>query len=41
MRAEAMPGEDPLTLPLPDSLTDTFVALAEPACTRHGELVRA
>ena len=41
MRAEAYPGEDPLSLKDPDSLTDVFVALAEPACDRHGELVAA
>ena len=41
MRAEAYPGEDPLSLKKPDSLTDVFVALAEPACERHGELVAA
>ena len=41
MRAEAYPGEDPLSLKEPDSLTDVFVALAESACDRHGELVAA
>lgn len=41
MRAEAYPGEDPLSVKEPDSLTDVFVALAEPACERHGELVAA
>ena len=41
MRAEAYPGEDPLSLKEPDGLTDVFVALAEPACDRHGELVAA
>ncbi len=41
MRATAFPGEDPDTLPAPDTITDTFVALAETACTRHGEIVRA
>jgi len=30
MRAEAMPGEDPLTLKTPGEITDTFVELAEP-----------
>ena len=40
MRAAAMPGEDPMTLPEPDAITDDFVALAEPACTRNGEVVR-
>ena len=41
MRAEAYPGEDPLSLKEPESLTDVFVTLAEPACARHGELVTA
>lgn len=41
MRAEAYPGEDPQTLRTPESLTETFVALAEAACTRHGEIVQA
>ncbi len=39
MRARAMPGEDPLTLPTPDATTDLFVALAESVCERHGEIV--
>ena len=41
MRAEAYPGEDPQTLPTPDSITDVFVDLAETACTKHGEVVDA
>ena len=41
MRAEAFPGEDPMTLRTPDQIADLFVELAEPACTRHGEIVRA
>ena len=41
MRAQAMPGEDPTTLPAPEAITDAFVALASPACQRHGEVVRA
>jgi NAD(P)-dependent dehydrogenase (short-subunit alcohol dehydrogenase family) len=41
MRAQAMPGEDPMTLPPPEAVTDTFVELAEPDCERHGERVRA
>ncbi len=39
MRAQAFPGEDPMTLPPPDEITEAFVALAEAACTRHGEVV--
>jgi NAD(P)-dependent dehydrogenase (short-subunit alcohol dehydrogenase family) len=41
MRAEAFPGERPDSLPPPDAITEAFVALAEPACTRHGETVTA
>ncbi len=41
MRAAAMPGEDPQTLPPPAAVTDTFVELASPACTRHAEIVKA
>ena len=41
MRAEAYPGEDPMTQRAADEITDTFVELAEPASTRHGEIVQA
>lgn len=40
MRAKAMPGEDPETLPHPRELTPLFVELASPSCTRHGEWVQ-
>ncbi len=39
MRAQAFPGEDPTTIKLPDSVTEDFVRLAEPACTLNGETV--
>ena len=39
MRAEAYPSEDPMTLKSPEDLTDLFVDLASPECTRHGEIV--
>src|SRR5690606_12361013 len=39
MRAAAFPGEDPMTLPTPEEITDFFVELASPACTRNGEIV--
>ncbi len=39
MRAQAMPGEDPSTLPPPAAITDTFISLASPRCNRHGEVV--
>jgi len=41
LRAEAFPGEDPAIQPHPDTATEAFVALAEPKCARHGEIVRA
>lgn len=41
LRARAYPGEKPESLPAPESVTEAFVALAEPACTRHGELILA
>jgi NAD(P)-dependent dehydrogenase (short-subunit alcohol dehydrogenase family) len=40
MRDEAYPGEDPAKLKAPDDVAGLFVDLAEPACTRHGEVVR-
>ena len=41
MRAQAFPGEDPMTLQPAESITDLFVELARPACTRNGERVEA
>ena len=41
LRARAYPGERPESLPAPESATEAFVALAESACIRHGELVLA
>lgn len=41
MRALAFPGEDPKSLRAPDAITDTFVDLALPSCTRNGEVARA
>jgi NAD(P)-dependent dehydrogenase (short-subunit alcohol dehydrogenase family) len=41
MRAEAMPGEKPETLPHPDTMTGVFVDLAEAACERTGEILHA
>jgi NAD(P)-dependent dehydrogenase (short-subunit alcohol dehydrogenase family) len=41
LRARVFPGEDPMTLPLPESVTDAFVRLALPDCTRNGEVVDA
>ena len=39
MRAEAMPGEDPMTLPTPEDMAPDIVELLSPACARTGELV--
>jgi len=39
MRAIAFPGEDQAKLAQPEDITETFVALAEPGCARHGEKV--
>lgn len=41
MRAEAFPGENPESLPPPESVTDRFLELALPSCKRHGEILRA
>jgi NAD(P)-dependent dehydrogenase (short-subunit alcohol dehydrogenase family) len=41
LRARAFPGEDPMRLPPPQSVADTFLSLALPECTRNGELVMA
>jgi NAD(P)-dependent dehydrogenase (short-subunit alcohol dehydrogenase family) len=39
LRAHAFPGEDPNRLPPPEGVTDAFLALALPECTRNGEVV--
>jgi len=39
MRRQAYPGEDASKNPYPDAITDLFVTLAEPACTKNGEKV--
>lgn len=41
MRAQAYPGEDPMSLPAPDAVTDIFVDLATPAEARNGAVVSA
>jgi NAD(P)-dependent dehydrogenase (short-subunit alcohol dehydrogenase family) len=41
MRAQAMPGENPDDVKPPESVAGLFVDLAEPACTRSGELITA
>jgi len=40
MRAKAMPGEDPQTLPPPEALVPLIVELLSPSCTKNGELVK-
>jgi NAD(P)-dependent dehydrogenase (short-subunit alcohol dehydrogenase family) len=39
LRQQAYPGENPKTLPLPETVTEVFVELAEPGCQRHGERI--
>jgi len=39
MRAKAMPGEDPATLPTPDDVALEIVKLCLPSCTLQGEIV--
>ena len=41
MRAEAMPGEDPATLPPPESIAGIFVELGSEECRRNGETLFA
>ena len=38
MRAKAFPGENAASLKTPESITPTFVRLAEPACTDNGKI---
>jgi len=41
LRASVFPGEDPMTLPPPESVAEAFVQLALPECQRNGEIVNA
>ena len=41
MRAQAMPGEDPGTLPSPEEIAPVFVDLAAPDCQDHGQIISA
>jgi len=41
LRARAFPGEDPASQPPPETVTDLFVELASPECSRNGEIVGA
>ena len=38
MRAQVMPGEDPMTLPTPEEVAEKIVELCLPACTETGKL---
>ena len=38
MRAAAMPGEDPMTLPSPDDVAGIFLDLCSDSLTAHGEI---
>ena len=40
MRAKAFPGEDPATLSHPEVLWPTLAELVDPACARHGEIIK-
>jgi NAD(P)-dependent dehydrogenase (short-subunit alcohol dehydrogenase family) len=41
MRATAYPGEDPMTLPTPEDITEPFVRLARADYTGNGDVVKA
>jgi NAD(P)-dependent dehydrogenase (short-subunit alcohol dehydrogenase family) len=41
MRAEAFPGENPMTLKAPDKIAQVFVDLSSPAETRNGQVISA
>jgi NAD(P)-dependent dehydrogenase (short-subunit alcohol dehydrogenase family) len=41
LRARVFPGEDPMTLPPPESVAEAFVQLALDDCARNGEVVNA
>ena len=40
MRAQAMPGEDPRKLKLPENVTEYFVKLAEVSCKLNGKVIK-
>lgn len=41
MRAQAFPGENPVTLPEPEVVAQQMLKLAVPECARHGEIYAA
>ena len=38
MRAQVMPGEDPMTLPTPEQVAEKIIGLCLPSCTETGKL---
>jgi hypothetical protein len=38
MRAQVMPGEDPMTLPTPEAVAEKIVPLCLPSCAETGKL---
>jgi hypothetical protein len=38
MRAQVMPGEDPMTLPTPENVAEKIVPLCLPSCSETGKL---
>jgi NAD(P)-dependent dehydrogenase (short-subunit alcohol dehydrogenase family) len=41
LRAQVFPGEDPMSLPPPETVAEAFVQLALESCERNGEVVNA
>jgi NAD(P)-dependent dehydrogenase (short-subunit alcohol dehydrogenase family) len=41
LRARVFPGEDPLSLPPPETVVEAFIQLALPECARNGDIVDA
>mgnify|MGYP001480373909 CR=1 FL=1 len=41
MRAKAYPGENPISLPKPDDITEVFIQLGEQNCLLHSSTVKA
>jgi NAD(P)-dependent dehydrogenase (short-subunit alcohol dehydrogenase family) len=39
MRAQFMPGEDPMSIPAPEDVVPLFLELCSPDCTRNGDWV--
>ena len=39
MRAQVRPGEDPMTVRPPEAVAQYFLDLADPACTKNGQLI--